>query len=209
MLINSETDTNINNENLAQNLKLNPVSEVENSSLLLSKNITLQNQISVECFTNTNTHDVTSTDFNKQKNESEIKKTMIKPSVIENEDICNEKNKENFNTSNFNISQLEITTEELQSYLKSKPIYIYTSLSGGMQIIKRTNRLALILTSNNIKFEYCDLGTNDEAKKIWKRHANHRTLPGVVRGDDIIGDWAEIDEFNEQYKVVEAIYETL
>lgn len=107
----------------------------------------------------------------------------------------------------------EVSQDEIRKHLASLPIYLYTSLAGGMQIVPRTNRLALILQANDIKFEYKDLGTDAEAKKIWKRYANGpngmRTIPGVVRGDEVIGDWKEIDEANEEYKVRELIYETL
>ncbi|CAN3374673.1 hypothetical protein DIURU_000069 [Diutina rugosa] len=107
----------------------------------------------------------------------------------------------------------EVSQDEIRKHLATLPIYLYTSLAGGMQIVPRTNRLALILQANDIKFEYKDLGTDAEAKKIWKRYANGpngmRTIPGVVRGDEVIGDWKEIDEANEEYKVRELIYETL
>lgn len=103
----------------------------------------------------------------------------------------------------------EVSPEEIRKHLESQPIYLFTSLAGGMQIMPRTNRLATILQANGIKFEYRDLGTDDEAKKIWKRQADGKTLPGVVRGDDFIGNWKEIDDANEEYKLHELLYETL
>ena len=80
------------------------------------------------------------------------------------------------------LDDLDISPEEIRKHLEAQPIYIFTSLAGGMQIMPRTNRLATILQANGIKFEYRDLGTDEEAKKIWKRQANGKTLPGVVRG---------------------------
>lgn len=102
-----------------------------------------------------------------------------------------------------------ITPEEIRKHLESQPVYLFTSFAGGMQIVPRTNRLATILQANGVKFEYRDLGTDDEAKKIWKRSAGGKTLPGVVRGDDYIGNWQEIDEANEEYRLRELLYETL
>ena len=107
------------------------------------------------------------------------------------------------------LEDLDISPEEIRKHLESQPIYIFTSLAGGMQIMPRTNRLATILQANGIKFEYRDLGTDEEAKKIWKRQANGKALPGVVRGDDFIGNWHDIDEANEEYKLRELLYETL
>ncbi|CCE72877.1 Piso0_000479 [Millerozyma farinosa CBS 7064] len=104
---------------------------------------------------------------------------------------------------------IDVSPEELKKYLESQPIYIFTSLAGGMQIMPRTNRLVTILQANGIKFSYKDLGTDEEAKKIWKRQANGRTIPGVVRGDDLIGNWQEIDEINEEYRLKEVLYESL
>ncbi|KAI5964530.1 hypothetical protein KGF57_001022 [Candida theae] len=100
----------------------------------------------------------------------------------------------------------DISPAEIRKHLESQPIYIFTSLAGGAQIIPRTNRLATILQANGIKFEYRDLGTDEEAKKIWRRQANGKTLPGVVRGDDYVGNWQEVDEANEEYQVKDLLY---
>lgn len=43
-------------------------------------------------------------------------------------------------------------------------------------------------------------------KKIWRRQASGKTLPGVVRGDDYVGNWQEIDEANEEYQVKDLLY---
>ncbi|SCU90616.1 LAME_0E09318g1_1 [Lachancea meyersii CBS 8951] len=102
-------------------------------------------------------------------------------------------------------------TKELRALLKDEPVYVYTSLAGGgYQMPSRTNRLAHILSANEVKFTYRDLGTDDEARQVWKRYGRGRSLPGVVRGrDDIIGNWEEMDEANEEHRVRELIYETL
>ncbi|GME72230.1 unnamed protein product [Ambrosiozyma monospora] len=92
---------------------------------------------------------------------------------------------------------------------EDEPVYVYTSLAGGFQIMTRTNRLTTILTANRIKFEYRDLGTDEEAKKIWRRYCGGKTLPGVVRGkDDYIGNWEEVEEANENYEVRSLVYES-
>lgn len=102
-----------------------------------------------------------------------------------------------------------VSQEELRKHLQSLPVYIYTSLAGGMQIMQRTNRLTTILQANGVKFEYKDLGTDEEAKKIWRRYALGKTLPGVVRGDDFIGNWQEVDELNEEYMLTQRLWEEL
>lgn len=103
----------------------------------------------------------------------------------------------------------DVSPEELRKHLESLPVYLFTSLAGGMQIIQRTNRLATILQGNGVKYELRDLGTDEEAKKLWRRYAQGKTLPGVVRGDDFIGDWKYIDEINEDYRLHEVLYETI
>ncbi|KAK6458296.1 uncharacterized protein RJT20DRAFT_133733 [Scheffersomyces xylosifermentans] len=107
------------------------------------------------------------------------------------------------------LDDLDISPEELRKHLESQPIYIYTSLAGGMMIMQRTNRLVTILQANGIKFEYRDLGTDENAKKLWKRQAEGKTLPGIVRGDDFMGNWEKINDVNEEYKLRELLYETL
>lgn len=107
------------------------------------------------------------------------------------------------------LDDIDISPEELHAYLKSQPVYIFTSLAGGYQIVHRANRLATILQANGIEFTLKDLGTDENAKKLWKRQANGKTLPGVVRGDDFVGNWQDIDAANEDYKVHEIIYENL
>lgn len=92
---------------------------------------------------------------------------------------------------------------------EDEPVFLYTSFAGGFQVTTRTNRLITILTANRVKFEYRDLGTDEEAKKVWRRHSAGKTLPGIVRGkDDFIGNWQDIEEANEDYRVRSMIYET-
>lgn len=107
------------------------------------------------------------------------------------------------------LSDLDISPEELRKHLESQPVYLLTSLIGGMQIIHKTNRLQTILKANEITFTARDLSTDEEAKKIWRRYSNGKTLPGIVRGDDFIGNWEDFEEANEEYRVRELIYETL
>lgn len=103
----------------------------------------------------------------------------------------------------------DVSPAELRKHLEGLPVYLFTSLAGGMKIIQRTNRLATILQGNGVKFEYRDLGTDEEAKKIWRRYAQGKMLPGVVRGDDFIGNLEYIEEVNEDYRLQEVLYETL
>ncbi|CAI4450006.1 BBM_1a_G0017170.mRNA.1.CDS.1 [Saccharomyces cerevisiae] len=104
-----------------------------------------------------------------------------------------------------------ITSSEIRKLNEKEPVYIYTSLAGGgFHMIPRTNRLSTILTANRIPFTYRDLGTDDEARKVWKTFSKGRSLPGVVRGhNDLIGNWEEIEEANEDYKLRELIYDTI
>lgn len=105
----------------------------------------------------------------------------------------------------------EPSKEEIIEMLKNESVYLYTSLAGGgFHMPTRTNKLATILTGNRIPFTYRDLGTDEQARNVWRRYSRGRTLPAVVRGkDDIIGNWEEIEEANEDYRVRELIYETL
>ncbi|KAL3232301.1 Uncharacterized protein RNJ44_04217 [Nakaseomyces bracarensis] len=104
-----------------------------------------------------------------------------------------------------------IKTSDIAKANEDLPVYIFTSLAGGgFHMIPRTNRLATILTANRVKFEYRDLGTDDEARKVWKTYGRGRTLPGLVRGrDDIIGNWEEVEEVNENYGLRDLIYNTI
>ncbi|SMN19236.1 similar to Saccharomyces cerevisiae YFR016C Putative protein of unknown function [Maudiozyma saulgeensis] len=123
-----------------------------------------------------------------------------------------EPNKKKTTTSvNDNNDNNTIKKSDIRKLYENEPVYIYTSLAGGgFHMIPRTNRLATILQANQVKFTYRDLGTDDAARKVWKTHSRGRTLPGVVRGaNDIIGNWEEIDDLNEDYRVREAIFETL
>ncbi|QLL34288.1 hypothetical protein HG536_0G01470 [Torulaspora globosa] len=103
------------------------------------------------------------------------------------------------------------TRAEIRAINERQPIYIYTSLAGGgFHMIPRTNRLATILTANRIAFEYRDLGTDAEARSVWRSFAGGRTLPGVVRGrDDVIGNWENVEDANENYALRELLYDSL
>lgn len=110
-------------------------------------------------------------------------------------------------SSNENV----IKSSDIAKMNEDEPVYLFTSLAGGgFHMIPRTNRLATILQANRIEFTYRDLGTDDEARKVWKTYGHGRMLPAVVRGrDTIVGNWEEMEEFNEDYLVRQAIYEAL
>ncbi|QLQ80207.1 hypothetical protein HG537_0D02080 [Torulaspora globosa] len=103
------------------------------------------------------------------------------------------------------------TAAEIRAFNETQPIYIYTSLAGGgYHMIPRTNRLATILTANRITFEYRDLGTDAEARSVWRSFAQGKTLPGIVRGrDDVIGNWETVEDANENYRLRELLYDSL
>ncbi|QEU58224.1 hypothetical protein KDRO_A02390 [Kluyveromyces lactis] len=99
---------------------------------------------------------------------------------------------------------------QIEELVKQEPVFIFTSLAGGgIHMPRRTNRLATILTANEIEFTYRDCGTDSEARSIWKTYSAGRLLPGVVRGTSLIGNWKEIDDANEEYRLYEMIYNTL
>lgn len=99
---------------------------------------------------------------------------------------------------------------QIEELVKEEPVFIFTSLAGGgIHMPRRTNRLATILTANEIEFTYRDCGTDSEARSIWKTYSAGRLLPGVVRGTSLIGNWKEIDDANEEYRLYEMIYNTL
>lgn len=92
---------------------------------------------------------------------------------------------------------------------EDEPVYLYTSLAGGFQIHNRMNRMITILTVNKIPYTIRDLGTDEEAKSIWRRFCSGKTLPGIVRGkDDFIGNWEDVEEANENYAIKSLIYES-
>lgn len=130
----------------------------------------------------------------------EVVDENVKEPKDEGENVVVEEEEEEF---------FDVSPEELRKHLESLPIYLYTSLAGGMQIVNRTNRLTTILQANGIKFEYRDLGTDEEAKKIWRRYATGKTLPGVVRDNEVIGNWEYIEEVNEDYRLRSVLYESL
>lgn len=93
---------------------------------------------------------------------------------------------------------------------ETEPVFLFTSFAGGFQVASRTQRLTTILAANKVEFTMRDLGTDEEAKKIWKRYSQGKTLPGIVRGkDDYIGNWEDLENANENYEVRSLIYETV
>ncbi|GAV54486.1 hypothetical protein ZYGR_0AM00240 [Zygosaccharomyces rouxii] len=96
---------------------------------------------------------------------------------------------------------------DLESERRKEPVYIFTSLAGGgFHIIPRTNRLATILQANRIEFSYRDLGTDPQARNLWKAHASGKQLPGLVRGSDVVGNWQDVEDANEEYRLEQLLY---
>lgn len=93
---------------------------------------------------------------------------------------------------------------------EDEPVFLFTSFAGGFQVASRTQRLTTILAANKVEFTMRDLGTDEDAKKIWKRYSQGKTLPGIVRSrDDYIGNWEDLENANENYEVRSLIYETV
>ncbi|KAK9493795.1 hypothetical protein V1508DRAFT_73421 [Lipomyces doorenjongii] len=106
---------------------------------------------------------------------------------------------------------LDATTNAPFAIEEDSKVYIYTSFTGGgmfgRNIMTATNRLVLILRSNNIGFEIIDLATNEQAKKLWARSSKGKKLPGIVKGKDIVGNYEDIEEANEYGEVQQLIAE--
>ena len=85
-----------------------------------------------------------------------------------------------------------------KSYHTDPNLYLYTSLTAGSsQIITATSRMETILKANKIQFQALDVATDEKARMLWGRRAGKRKLPGLVRMGMIVGDLAEVEEWNE------------
>lgn len=85
-----------------------------------------------------------------------------------------------------------------KSYHTDPNLYLYTSLTAGSsQIITATSRMETILKANKIQFKALDVATDEKARMLWGRRAGKRKLPGLVRMGMIVGDLAEVEEWNE------------
>ncbi|KAK9446958.1 uncharacterized protein V1518DRAFT_368446, partial [Limtongia smithiae] len=86
---------------------------------------------------------------------------------------------------------------------------LYTSFTGGnmfgRNIMQMSNKLAAVLRANGVPFEPIDIATDEKAKKLWARQSKGRKLPGVVKGQDIVGNYEEIMEANEYGEVQQMI----
>ncbi|KAK9375331.1 uncharacterized protein V1513DRAFT_457983 [Lipomyces chichibuensis] len=106
---------------------------------------------------------------------------------------------------------LDASTDVPIAIDEDSKVYIYTSFTGGgmfgRNIMTATNRLQLILRSNNIGFEIIDVATNEQAKKLWGRSSKGKKLPGIVKGKDIVGNYEDIEEANEFGEVQQLIAE--
>lgn len=93
--------------------------------------------------------------------------------------------------------------EEASESEKEQPeVFLYTSLSSAMNnMVSRTNRMAHILESHKIKFTYVDVATDERAKRLWRWKSKGRMLPGIVRDGEIICDFPELEEINEDHEV--------
>jgi len=81
---------------------------------------------------------------------------------------------------------------------KDPRLFLYTSLTAGSShIITATSRLETILKANKIPFQAIDMATDEKARRLWQRRAGGRKLPGLVKEGFVIGDLAEVEEWNE------------
>ncbi|KAK4507876.1 hypothetical protein PRZ48_001611 [Zasmidium cellare] len=77
-------------------------------------------------------------------------------------------------------------------------LFLYTSLTAGSShIITATSRMETILKANKIPFQAIDIATDEKARRLWQRRGGQRKLPGLVKEGYVIGDLAEVEEWNE------------
>uniref|UniRef100_A0A060TD33 ARAD1B21076p n=1 Tax=Blastobotrys adeninivorans TaxID=409370 RepID=A0A060TD33_BLAAD len=99
-------------------------------------------------------------------------------------------------------------SEESDSEEEQPKIYIYTSFTSGTHYVTPdTYRLAAILEAHDIKFEVIDLATNERAKRLWKLWGKGRRLPAVVRDDEVVGNYSQIQEAVENSELREVVLE--
>ncbi|EXJ82550.1 hypothetical protein A1O3_06363 [Capronia epimyces CBS 606.96] len=95
------------------------------------------------------------------------------------------------------------------SYSTDPTLYLFTSLTAGSShIITATSRLETILKANKIPFRAVDCATDEKARMLWGRRSKGRTLPGLVRYGEIIGDLEQIEEWNEYGELKDQIAAT-
>ncbi|KAJ9669240.1 hypothetical protein H2201_000592 [Coniosporium apollinis] len=95
---------------------------------------------------------------------------------------------------------------DLSIYDHDKTLYLFTSLTAGSShIITATSRIETILKANKIPFQGVDTATDDLARKLYGRRAGGRKLPLLVKEGYVIGDLAEVEEWNEFGELKEAI----
>ncbi|KAL9105704.1 MAG: hypothetical protein Q9187_008669 [Circinaria calcarea] len=93
-----------------------------------------------------------------------------------------------------------------KSYHTDPTLWLYTSLTAGSsQIITATSRLEGILKANKIPFKALDVATDEKARMLWGRRAGKRKLPGLVRMGMIVGNYEEVEEWNEYGELKENI----
>jgi hypothetical protein len=92
------------------------------------------------------------------------------------------------------------------SFEESQILFLFTSLTAGSShVITATSRLETILKANRIPFRAIDTATNEKARRIWGRRAGKKKLPGLVREGWIVGDYEEVEEWNEYGELKEQL----
>jgi hypothetical protein len=106
------------------------------------------------------------------------------------------------------VKQTTTQQSSKEDWETDEEIYIYTSLANAQfNLNSDTNRMSTILQNNRIEFQLVDLGTNERAKKLWKWRSKGKKLPGIVRGEEILGNLVDLEEANEFGEVQEFLYD--
>jgi len=81
------------------------------------------------------------------------------------------------------------------------PIYIYTTSTGGMPIVKKTERAQLILSGvpaakGRVKIVHLDI-EQEKRDAVWATSGKRGEYPLIFVGDKFIGDIEDIEGANE------------
>lgn len=143
----------------------------------------------------------------KQESKSNVQdaKTVATPQKAQTQDTLNVSQKTKKMTKSTTARKKKSARDKLETH---EEIHVYTSLANAQfHLNADTNRMTTILQTNRIDFELVDLGTNDRAKKLWKWRGKGKKLPGIVRGEEILGNLTDLEEANELGEVEDFLFD--
>jgi len=116
-------------------------------------------------------------------------------------------NKEKEKEKEVKIPEIDSSKWPILFEQKAKIILYWSSATASLQIKKDIQSIRLLLAARRVKWEEYDVCYDDARRKEMKEKSSKNTLPQLYINDNYIGSFNELQQLEEEEKLIKLLIE--